>query len=122
MNIPLWIVQVALAWFCIAGGVFQLFKFDQLQKGVAAMRELPQGLWAFFGAFGCLAGLALILPGALGVLPVLTPVAAAAIAVQSVVISALYTRYGDSSPRMYSLAMVALAAFVSYGRFTLAPL
>jgi CubicO group peptidase (beta-lactamase class C family) len=44
------------------------------------MRELPRGFWAFMGAFGCLAGLCLIVPGALHVLPVLTPIAAAAVA------------------------------------------
>jgi uncharacterized membrane protein YphA (DoxX/SURF4 family) len=117
MNILLWVLQIALAWLCIAGGVFQIFKIEQLQKGVASMRALPRGLWAFLGAFGCVAGLGLILPGATHVLPVLTPIAAAAVAAESVVVSALYIYYGDRSPLMYSVAMAIMAAFISYGRF-----
>jgi hypothetical protein len=122
MNILLWVLQIALAWFCIAGGVFQIFKIEQLQKGVASMRELPRGLWAFLGAFGCLAGLCLILPGAINVAPVLTPIAAAAVAAQSVLISAFYLYYGDRSPMGYSVAMAFMAAFICYGRFALRPL
>jgi hypothetical protein len=122
MNILLWVLQVALAWFCIAGGFFQMFKIEQLQKGVASMRELPRSLWAFLGAFGCVAGLALILPGASNVLPVLTPIAAAGIAAESVLISAFYLRYGDRSPMSYSVVMAVMAAFIAYGRFALTPL
>lgn len=122
MNILLWILQVALAWLCIAGGAFQIFKIEQLQKKVAAMRALPRGLWAFLGAFGCLAGLGLILPGATSLLPILTPFAALAVAAESVLISALYLRHGDASPMKYSMVMAVMAAFISYGRFALMPL
>lgn len=121
MNILLWVLQVALAWLCIAGGVFQMFQIEQLQTTVAAMRELPHGLWAFLGAFGCVAGLGLILPGATKVLPVLTPIAAAAVAVESILISAFYVYYGDRAPLPYSVAMVVMGAFISYGRFSLKP-
>lgn len=117
MNILLWVLQIALAWLCIAGGAFQIFKIEQLQKNVASMRALPRGLWVFLGAFGCLAGFGLILPGATNVLPVLTPVAAAAVAVESILISAFYIYYRDFSPMMYSVAMAIMAACISYGRF-----
>ena len=122
MNILLWLLQIALAWLSIAGGAFQIFKIEQLQKNVAAMRALPRGLWAFLGAFGCLAGLGLILPGVTHVLAALTPIAAAAVAVESVLITAFYIYYGDRSPMTYSVAMAVVAAFVSYGRFALRPL
>ena len=121
MNILLWVLQIALAWLCIAGGTFQIFKIEQLQKKVASMRARPRGLWAFLGAFGCLAGLGLILPGAMNVLPVLTPIAAAAVVAESVLISAFYVYYGDRSPMIYSVAMAIVAAFISYGRFALKP-
>jgi len=121
MNILLWVLQILLAWLCIAGGIFQIFKIEQLQKDVKSMRELPRGLWAFLGVFGCVAGLGLILPGAIHVLPVLTAFAAAAVAAQSVLISGFYIRFGDSSPLIYSAAMAIMAAFISYGRFALKP-
>jgi uncharacterized membrane protein YphA (DoxX/SURF4 family) len=121
MNILLWVLQIALAWLCIAGGIFQIFRIEELRKGVAAMRALPRGLWAFLGAFGCVAGVCLIVPGAIHVLPVLTPIAAAAVAAESVLISAFYVYYHDSSPLVYSVAMAILAAFIAYGRFVLRP-
>lgn len=121
MNILLWVLQIMLACLCISGGAFQIFKIEDLQKGVAAMRALPRGLWAFLGAFGCLAGLGLILPGALHVLPILTPIAAAAVAAESVLITAFYIYYGDRSPVSYSVAMAVMAAVISYGRFALKP-
>lgn len=121
MNILLWVLQVMLALLCISGGIFQIFKIEDLKKDVASMRALPRGLWAFLGAFGCLAGVALILPGATGILPDVTPLAAAAVAAQSVFISALYLYYRDFSPLPYSVAMAVMAAFIFYGRFGLSP-
>ncbi|MEX1058010.1 MAG: DoxX family protein [Natronospirillum sp.] len=122
MNIVLWVLQVALAWLCVAGGYFQMFKLEQLQEGVASMRELPPGVWVFLGAVGLIGGIGLILPAAFGRLPLVTPVAATVIAVQSILISALYVYYGDRSPLPYSLAMAAIALVIVYGRFVLMPL
>jgi len=122
MNIVLWILQGLLALLCISGGAFQIFKIDELQTTVAAMRELPRGLWAFLGGFGCLTGLGLIVPGVLSVLPIVTPIAAVAIAAQSILISGFYVHYGDSPPLPYSAVMALLAAFIAYGRFALSPL
>ena len=121
MNILLWVLQIVLAWFCIAGGIYQIFKIEELRKNAVSMRALPRGLWAFLGVFGCLAGLGLILPGAANVLTILTPISAAAVAVESVLISAFYIYYGDFLPLIYSAAMAIVAAFISYGRFVLKP-
>ena len=54
MNILLWVLQIALAWLCIAGGIFQIFKTEQLQKNVASMRALPVAFgrsWELSGAW-----------------------------------------------------------------------
>jgi uncharacterized membrane protein YphA (DoxX/SURF4 family) len=57
MNLLLWTLQVLLALLCISGGIFQIFRLDQLKQRAAAMRALPGGLWAFLGWIGCLTGL-----------------------------------------------------------------
>jgi hypothetical protein len=121
MNILLWVLQIVLALLCIAGGAFKILKFEELQKDVASMRELGRGLWAFLGAFECFGGLGLILPGATNVLPGLTPIAAAAVAAESVLVSAFYIYYGDRPPLFYTVAMALMAAFIAYGRFALKP-
>lgn len=122
MNIVLWIAQVLLAVLCISGGFFQMFKLDELQKGVTAMRVLPRALWTFFGAFGCVAGLLLIVPGLASLPGSWTAIAAAGVAAQSALISALYLRFRDRAPVPYSLVMVLMAAFICYGRLQLHPL
>ena len=114
MNIVLWIFQILLALLCISGGAFQLFKLDELRKGVAAMRALPRSIWWLLGGIGCLAGFGLLVPGTS-----LTALAAAAIAAQSLVISALYVKHRDRAPLPYSLAMMFMAAFICYGRWSL---
>jgi hypothetical protein len=122
VNVFLWVLQVGLALFCIAGGLFQTFKLDDLQKHAASVRALPRGLWVFLGAFGCAAGLLLILPGALNFLPVATPVAAAGVAVESVFLVAVYVYYGDHSQLAYSMPIAVVATFIAYGRFYVQPL
>jgi hypothetical protein len=122
MNILLWVLQAALTWFCIAGGVYQMLKVEELKKMTASMRELPRGLWAFFGFCSILAGLGLVLPGIFHVMPVLTPAAAAALCLENIVISGIYVRYGDKAPLPFSAGIAVVAAFVAYGRLLLAPL
>jgi len=121
MNALLWVLQALVALLCISGGAFQMFKLDELQKGVTAMRELPHTLWILFGLINCLGGLGLLLPGMLKVLPELTAFSAAVVAVLSAVISGLYIYYGDKPPLSYSVAMAVVAAFVAYGRSSLKP-
>ena len=121
MNILLWVVQAALALLCVGGGSFQIFKIDELAKTVAAMRGLPHGLWAVLGTLGCLEAIALIVPGVIKLLPGLTPIAAVAVAVQSLLISGFYLYYGDRAPLPYVVVMALMGAFVAYGRFVLKP-
>jgi len=121
MNLLLWALQVLLALLCISGGIFQIFRLDQLKQRAAAMRALPGGLWAFLGWIGCLTGLGLIVPAAIGLLPGLTSIAAAAVAAQSALVSGFYLRYRDRAPLPYSVAMVMIALFVCYGRLELRP-
>ena len=121
MNILLWLLQAALAWLCIGGGAFQIFKLDELKKNVTAMRELPRALWTALGLFGCIAGVGLIVPGAFNIHPIVTAYAAVGVAAHSALITAFYVRFGDRAPLPYSAAMAIIAAFVAYGRFVLKP-
>jgi hypothetical protein len=122
MNALLWTLQIALAVLCVSGGAYQIFMLDELRKGVTAMRALPKALWQFLGALGCVAGVALVVPGAAISLPILTPIAAAIVAMQSALISGFYLRFRDKAPLPYSLVMVMLAVIICVGRFSLQPL
>ena len=121
MNILLWVLQVAMAFFCIAGGAYKITHFEQLQPMMASMRALPQVFWTCVGALEVLAGVGLIVPAATRIQPILTPVAAACMVVESVLITGLYLYYRDFPPVAFTVVGGLLAAFIAYGRFVLKP-
>ena len=123
-NLLMWGLQLALAFVCVAGGAYQITQLKKLRRGVTSMRALPKWVWMLLGAFCCVAGLGLVLPGAasvaglLGALPAdAVPIAAAAVAAHSLLLSAIYAWHGDTAPLPFSLVMGGAAAFISYARF-----
>jgi hypothetical protein len=124
MNILLWVVQVALAVLSFAGGAYKVFSFDELAK-MPATAALSRGGWGALGVFEMLCGVLLIVPAATKWRPVLTPHAAAALALESLVLAWVYSRYSLSltatNPLVWVVVMALMAAFVAYGRYSLKP-
>jgi hypothetical protein len=122
MNVLLWIVQVALAVFCFAGGAFKVFRYQELAQ-VPAAAVLPQAGWSTVGVFEMVCGVLLIVPAAIKWLPMLTPAAAAALALESMILAVLYARHSlqltAANPLVWAVAMAVMAAFVAYGRYAL---
>ena len=126
MNIVLWIVQVVLALFVGAGGAYKTFNTAELVQ-VPPNGTLSRGLWTVVGVFEILCALLLIVPAATKWMPTLTPIAAAALTVENVVLAlALYAPYSMTltakNPLGYVVFAAVMAAFVAYGRFALKPL
>ncbi len=123
MNILLWILQLALALLCLSGGAYKAFKFDVLAK---QMRALPRGGWRALGVLEMLCGILLVVPAATSWMPVLTPLAAAALALEALALAAVYARYSlkltAANPLVWSVAMGLMAAFVAYERYAVKPL
>ena len=118
MNILLWILQLALAFLFFSGGAYKVFKFDGLAKHMSA---LPRSGWSALGVLEIVGAVLLVVPAALKVMPVLTPLAAAVLAVESLALAALYARYSlkpaASNPMVWALVMGVLAAVVASGRY-----
>jgi len=123
MNVLLWVLQVAVALLYLAGGGFKTVDPDDVAKQISA---LPQGGWRAVGVFEVLGAVLLIVPGAVNWMPVLTPLAAAALALETLALAALYASYSlklaATNPLVYAVPMGLMAAFVAYGRFSLSPL
>ena len=120
MNILLWVLQILLALWNLLGGVYTVFNYENL-KG-AWVNDLPKPAWVALGALQALFGLGLALPGAFGVLPKLTPVAAAYLALNALLGCALFAKYAGFPGILWGVVPSILAAFVAYGRIALKPL
>lgn len=124
MNVILWIVQVLLALPALAGGAYKIFQYEELAK-VPAAAALPRVGWSIAGGFELVCGVLLIAPAAIGWMPTLTPLAGAALAVESFALAVLYARYSmamsPENPLVFAAVMTVLAAFVFIGRTYLSP-
>ena len=122
MNVLLWVLQVALALLYLAGGYYKAFMFDELANQMTA---LSRGGWGALGVFEMLGAVLLVVPAAAKWMPVLTPLAAAALALETLALAALYARYPlkltAANPLVWSVMMGLLVAFVAYGRYALRP-
>jgi len=118
MNVLLWVLQVALALLYLAGGSYKVFKFDQLANQLHA---LSRGGWRALGVLEMVGAVLLVVPAATQWMPVLTPLAAAALALETLALAALYARYSlklaATNPMVWAVVMGLLAAFVAYGRY-----
>jgi hypothetical protein len=74
--------------------------------------------------FEMVCGVLLVVPAATKWMPVLTPLAAAALAVEGLALAVLYARYSlaltATNPLVWVVAMGLMAAVVAYGRYPVA--
>ena len=122
MNVLLWILQVALALLYLAGGAFKTFNPDDVAKQISA---LPRAGWRVLGVLEVLGAVLLIVPAAAKWMPILTPLAAAALTLETLALAGLYAQYSldlaATNPLVWSVVMGLMAAFVAYGRYALRP-
>ena len=124
MNVLLWILQVALALLSLAGGAYKVFSFDAVAKE-PFFGALSRGGWGAIGVFEMLCAILLVVPAAAKWMPVLTSLAAAALALESLALGGLYARYSlkltAANPLVWVVVMGLMAAFVAWGRYALRP-
>ncbi len=121
MNVLLWILQALLTFFSLSGGAYKIFMFEKIAND-PAMAALSRGGWSVVGAFEMLCAVLLIVPAATKWMPVLTPVAAAALALESLVLAVLYAQHSleitAANPLVYVVVMGFVAAFIAFGRYS----
>src|SRR5581483_5009360 len=116
MNILLWVLQILAALLYGASGVMKVFLFDKISADVPSFGALPRRAWMALGIVElvCVAGL--VVPLALSWRPELTAVAAAVLAVESLVFIAVHVKYRETGSIVMSGVLGLLMAFVAYGR------
>lgn len=122
LHIGLWVAQVLLALaFGMAGFMKVTAPIEQLaQSGMGFVNNYGIGTVRFIGITEVLGALGLILPAALRIKPILTPIAAVGVAIIMVLATMYHITHGESA--MPTIILFALAVFVAWGRFKKVPI
>jgi putative oxidoreductase len=123
LHIALWVFQVLLgAMFTMAGFGKTFTPLNELSGQMTWVTAVPEGLVRFIGVSELLGGLGLLLPSILRIKPVLTPLAAAGLAVIMVLAAIFHLTRGEFPGIGVNLVIAALALFVAWGRYKKAPI
>jgi drug/metabolite transporter (DMT)-like permease len=118
MNILLWILQIALAFLYLSGGAYKVFKVENL---ASHFRGLAPNAWRALGVLEIVGGVLLVVPAKVTGVPMLTALAAAVLAIESLALAAAYARKSlklvAANPLVWCATMGVLAAVVAYGRY-----
>lgn len=122
MNTLLWVLQILAALLFGASGVMKVFLFDRVSGDVPSFGALPRGAWKALGLLELVGTVGLVVPAALRWEPTLTGVAAAVLALETLLFIWVHVRYREVAPIVFSAVLGLLLAFIAYGRMVLAPI
>ena len=120
MNIVLWVLQVLLALAFLAHGGLLLFPPAAIMDQMNA--SLPRWFQLFLGIAEILAAVGLTLPGVTRIQPWLVSYAAAGIMFVMVCATVFHLVRGEVSSAMTTVVLLAVATFVAYTRWRVAPI
>ena len=122
MNILLWVLQIVAALMYGASGIMKIFMFDKISGDVPSFGALPRRAWMALGILELVCTVGLIVPSAFRWKLGLTPLAAAVLAIESLVFIGVHAKYRETGSIIMSGVLGLLMAFVAYGRIVLAPI
>jgi hypothetical protein len=120
MNILLWVLQVLLALAFFAHGGMLLFPPAAIAVQMNA--SMPRWFQIFLGVAEILAAVGLTLPGIARNRPWLVPWAAAGIMFVMICATVFHVMRGEMSSAATTLVLLAMATFVAYMRWRVAPI
>jgi hypothetical protein len=98
------------------------FMFDKASEGVASFGALPRQVWMALGILELVCVVGLIVPDAFRWRPDLTVLAAAVLAIESLVFVGVHVKYREVAPIVLSIVLGLVMAFIAYGRLVLHPI
>lgn len=122
LHISLWIAQGLLAAaFGMAGFMKITAPIEQLaQSGMGFVNHYGEGVVRFIGVSELLGALGLILPAALRIKPILTPIAAVGFAI--IMLLASIEHLSQHEPIIANVILFLLAITIAWGRFKKIPI
>ena len=120
MNVLLWVLQVLLAVAFFAHGWLFLFPPTAMVEQMNA--SLPRWFQVFLGVAEVLAAVGLTLPGLTRIQPWLVSAAAAGVMIVMVFATIFHLMRGEVSSAIMTAVLLAVATFVAYQRWRVAPI
>ncbi len=122
LHIGLWVAQGLLAIaFGMAGFMKITMPVEELAKnGMSFVTNYGIGTVRFIGISEVLGALGLLLPAALRIKPILTPLAAVGIAIIMVLATSYHVTHNE--PFAPTIILFLLASFVAWGRYKISPI
>lgn len=123
MNIILWVLQIVLAVKLFSVTYSHGFRPDpaKMQRGGQRLGSMTRPLLTLIALCTFLGGVGLILPAVTGILTWLTPWLAAVVALLMLLAIGFHVSCREKPNIVVGLVLCALAAFIAYGRWVLAP-
>ena len=123
MNIAIWVVQVLLAVLFIQFGFMKAFlPIDSIADQTPFVLDVPEALVRFIGVAELAGGLGLILPAITRILPWLTIAAAGGLGTIMILAFIFGVSRGEIPNAVINIVVLALLAFIAYGRWKLVPI
>lgn len=119
MNVFLWVVASALALVFLAVGAAKIAqpKPRLVEAGMGALDEFSPGAIKAIGGLEVLAAFGLVLPAAVGVAPVLVPLAALGLVLLMAGAAVTHMRRKENPSVGVNAVLLVLAAVVAWTRF-----
>ena len=121
MNTFLWVTQAVLAFVFLAHGVLFLFPPEAVRK-IKKQTPFPEAFLRFICTAEILAAFGLVLPGSTGLLPWLTPLAAAGLVPIMGGAVVFHLSRKEIPPALVTAVLLALAVLVACTRWFVIPL
>ncbi|WP_339236377.1 DoxX family protein [Paenibacillus sp. FSL R5-0517] len=116
MDITLWIVQIILAAGFVYSGWMKTIRIESSRKMWAWVDDVPKSLVVLIGIAELLGALGLVLPWALNIAPLLTPIAAMALAAVAFLGMLFHIRRSEYRELGVNILFMVLALIVTFGR------
>lgn len=118
MNVALWIIAGVLALLFFFSGTMKATQpVEKLAEKMGWVNDYSPGMVKLIGISEVAGALGLILPAALDIAPILTPLAATGLAAIMIPAAAVHLRRGETNAVPVNVVLFALAAFVAVMRF-----
>jgi len=117
MNIAIWIIQGLAALGFIYSGWLKAFQYEQAKASWGWVKEVPKGFVLFIGLAELLGAIGVILPQALNLMPILTPLAATGLAAVVLFGAIFHIARKEYREILVNVVFFTLALIVAIARF-----